>query len=103
MQNLKEFIGEFIGTGIIVFFGCGSVASAILFDAYGSLFEIAIVWFIGVSLAIYAANSFSEAHLNPAVSIAMIFANKFPLKKLSLYLFAQFSGAFVSAGFLFFI
>ncbi len=103
MQNLKEFIGEFIGTGIIVFFGCGSVASAILFEAYGSLFEISIVWFIGVSLAIYAANSFSEAHLNPAVSLAMIFANKFPLKKLPLYLFAQFSGAFASAGLLYFI
>lgn len=103
MFNKKEFIGEFIGTYIIVFFGCGSVASAILFDSYGSLFEIAIVWFIGVSLAIYASNNFSEAHLNPAVSIAMFFANKFPIKKIPLYLIAQFSGALVSAGFLYFI
>ena len=76
MKNIKEFLGEFIGTFIIVFFGCGAIASAIFFDAYGSLFELAFIWFIGVSLAIYAANNFSDAHLNPAVSIAMIFVKK---------------------------
>ena len=103
MFNIKEFTGEFIGTFIIVFFGCGSVASAILFDSYGSLYEIAMVWFIGVSLAIYASNNFSEAHLNPAVSIAMVFARKFSIKKIPLYLIAQFTGAFVSAAFLYFI
>lgn len=104
MNNLKEFIGEYIGTFIIVFFGCGSIASAILFNTFnGSTFELAIVWFIGVSLAIYAANNFSGAHLNPAVSIAMVVAKKFSFKKLPLYIMAQFLGAFSSAAFLYFI
>lgn len=103
MTNLKEFFGEFIGTFIIVFFGCGSIASAIYFDAYSSLFELSMVWFVGVSLAIYAANNFSEAHLNPAVSIAMIVANKFSIKKIPIYLLGQFTGAFFSAAFLYFI
>jgi len=101
MKNQREFIGEFIGTFIIVFFGCGSVASAILFDSYSSLYEIAMIWFVGVSLAIYASNIFSDAHLNPAVTIAMIFAKKFDYKKLPIYLLAQFLGAFVSAAFLY--
>ena len=103
MKNLSAFFGEFIGTFIIVFFGCGSVASAILFDSYGSLYEIAMVWFIGVSLAIYASNNFSGSHLNPAVSIAFVISGMFSIKKLPLYLIAQFLGAFCSAAFLYFI
>ena len=87
MKHWKEFIGEFMGTFIMVFFGCSSVAVSILFNSYGSLFELAIVWFIGVSLGIYASNNFSEAHLNPAVSIAMVIARKFSYKK---FLFLKF-------------
>jgi glycerol uptake facilitator protein len=103
MNNSKVFWGEFIGTFIIVLFGCGSVASAILFDSFGSLYEIAMVWFIGVSLAIYASNNFSDSHLNPAVSLAFTIAGMFPIKKLPLMFAAQFSGAFSAAAFLYFI
>jgi glycerol uptake facilitator protein len=102
-KHLLEFIGEFIGTFIIVFFGCGSVISATLFESFDGLFQVAFVWIIGVTLAIYASRRYSNAHLNPAVSIAMVVAGKMRLKHLPHYLLGQFLGAFVSAGILYLI
>jgi len=102
-KSLLEFIGEFIGTFIIVFFGCGSVMSATLFESFDGLFQIAFVWIIGVTLAIYSSRRYSDAHLNPAVSIAMLVAGKMKLKQLPHYLFGQFIGAFASATVLYII
>lgn len=102
-KSVLEFIGEFTGTFIIVFFGCGSVMSATLFESFDGLFQVAFVWVIGVTLAIYSAKSYSNAHLNPAVSIAMIVAGKMKLKQLPHHLLGQFSGAFASAATLYFI
>ena len=102
-KSLLEFIGEFIGTFIIVFFGCGSVMSATLFESFDGLFQIAFVWIIGVTLAIYSSRRYSDAHLNPAVSIAMLVAGKMKLKQLPHHLFGQFTGAFASAAFLYLI
>ena len=79
-KSLLEFIGEFIGTFIIVFFGCGSVMSATLFESFDGLFQIAFVWIIGVTLAIYSSRRYSDAHLNPAVSIAMLGCRKNEIK-----------------------
>ncbi|MBL4703739.1 MAG: aquaporin family protein [Flavobacteriales bacterium] len=97
----RELLGEFIGTAIIVFFGCGSVASAILFESFNGLFQIAMVWCIGVTLAIYASRQLSPAHLNPAVSLAMFLAKKINLKQLGLYSVAQFFGGVFGAAILF--
>lgn len=58
------------------------------------LFQIAIIWGIGVSLAIYATRHLSSAHLNPAVSLAMVTSKRMSVKKLPVYLTAQFLGAF---------
>ncbi len=76
MKYARDFVGEFIGTFILVFFGCGSVAVTVLFSAHVGLFQVAIVWGIGVALAIYATRHLSCAHLNPAVSIAMVVAKR---------------------------
>lgn len=96
MSYSKEFIGEFLGTFILVLFGCGSVGVSILFEAYNSLLQIAIVWGIGVTLAIYLTRHLSCAHLNPAVSLAMVVAKRMSVRKLPVYLLAQFIGAFVA-------
>ncbi|MGH7945891.1 MAG: aquaporin, partial [Opitutaceae bacterium] len=47
------FAGEFIGTFLLVFFGCGSVASATLTGAQIGIFQVAIVWGLGIATAIY--------------------------------------------------
>jgi glycerol uptake facilitator protein len=97
LNYLREFFGETIGTFLLVFFGCGSVAVTVLFSAHVGLFQVAAVWGIGVTLAIYATRYLSCAHLNPAVSIAMVISGRMSVRKLPIYLVAQFLGAFVAA------
>jgi glycerol uptake facilitator protein len=96
MRFSREFIGETLGTFILVLFGCGSVAVSILFDGYSGLLQIAMVWGIGVALAIYLTRHLSCAHLNPAVSIAMVAAGRMTVRKLPVYLLAQFFGAILA-------
>lgn len=97
------FIGEFIGTFILVFFGCGSVATAVTTGAQIGIFQVAIVWGIGIALAIHLTASLSGAHLNPAVTISLAVWRNFPRSKILGYIAAQMSGAFFASAVLFII
>jgi len=97
----RELAGEFIGTAILVFFGCGSVAASILFDSFNGIFQIAMVWCFGVTLAIYASRTLSPAHLNPAVSFAMFLAKKIDGKRLLFYSMSQLAGGVFGAAVLY--
>lgn len=101
MNFKNEFTGELIGTFILVFFGCGSVAVTVLFSSHVGLFQVAAVWGLGVTLAIYATRHLSCAHLNPAVSLAMVIGGRMSLRKLPVYVTAQLFGAFIAAGVLY--
>ena len=88
-----ECAGEVIGTYILVFFGLGSVHVAVLTGALTGLWQVAIVFGLAISLAIYALGSVSGAHMNPAMTAAFAMYRDFPLKKVPAYLLAQFTGA----------
>lgn len=96
MKLPREFIGECLGTFILVLFGCGSVAVTVLFGAHQGLMQIALEWGIGVTLAIYLTRHLSCAHLNPAVTVAMVIGKRMHANKLPVYLAAQFTGAFLA-------
>ncbi len=98
MRFSKEFIGETLGTFILVLFGCGSVAVSVLFNAHQGLMQIALAWGIGVTLAIYLTRHLSCAHLNPAVTIAMLLSKRMKANKVLTYILGQFLGA-ILAGF----
>ncbi len=93
--------GEVTGTFLLVFFGCGSVASAVLTGATAGVFQVAIVWGLGIMIAIHLTASLSGAHLNPAVTLALCVWQGFPKRRLPGYLVAQLLGAFLAAGLLF--
>ena len=95
-MDKRSFLGEFLGTFVLVLFGCSSVACAVLFGEYGSIFQIGLVWGLGVSLAVYMTRYLSCAHLNPAVSVAMVLAGRMSVKKLPLYIVAQMVGALLA-------
>lgn len=94
----KGLLGEFLGTFILTLFGTACVAVAVLFGEYNSIFQVGIVWGLGVTLAIFLTRNICCAHLNPAVSIAMVVANRMNIRHLPGYLIAQFAGA-IMAGF----
>src|SRR5882757_2932621 len=93
----REVAGEIIGTFILVFFGCGSIATAVLTGAQIGIFQVAIVWGIGIATAIYLTGSLSGAHLNPAVTLSFAVWTDFPWRAVPRYIFAQFVGAFAAS------
>ena len=96
-------VGEFFGTFLLVFFGCGSVCAAVLTGAQQGIFQVAIVWGLGIATAIYLTGSLSGAHLNPAVTLAMAVWGGFPVWRVVPYIVVQVVGAFVSAAMLYIV
>lgn len=101
---MKKLFAEFFGTFWLVFGGCGSA----LFVA--GIPELGI-GFAGVSLAFgltvltmaYAVGHISGGHFNPAVSLGLWAAGKFPAKNLASYIFVQLLGGVVAASALYLI
>lgn len=104
MRNIPAWItGEFLGTFLLVFFGCGSVASAVTTGALVGVFQVAIVWGLGIATAIYLTGSLSGAHLNPAVTISMAVFGGFPKKRVLPYIAVQMIAGFAAAALLYLI
>jgi glycerol uptake facilitator protein len=94
-----ECSAEFLGTFVLLMFGLGSVAQAVLYPdgAFGSWTTIAFGWGLGVTLGVYTAGGVSGAHINPAVTVAFAVRGGFPWRKVLPYAGAQVLGAFVAA------
>ena len=96
--DLKAAIaGEFLGTFILVFFGVGSVNAAVATGAQAGLWQVAVVWAIGVSLAIYSSASLSGAHLNPAITITAAVYDGFSWRRAGVYIASQVAGAIAAS------
>ncbi|MEV7794767.1 MIP/aquaporin family protein [Streptomyces sp. NPDC087512] len=101
---IGEMSAEFLGTMILILFGCGVVAQVIAGGALtnppgglGNHDSIAWAWGLGVTLGVYVAARLSGAHLNPAVTLALAAFKGFPWSKVLPYALAQTAGAFVAA------
>lgn len=89
-----ECIAEFIGTFILIFIGCATVATLIVSGASISFWELAIAWGLAVTIAIYVVGSISGGHINPAVTIGLMCWGGFDKKKVVPYITSQVLGAF---------
>ncbi len=89
--------GELFGTFILVFFGVGAVQAAVAAGAQAGLWQVAVVWAIGVSLAIYATAAYSGAHINPAITLVAIVYDRMSIPLGIVYMIAQLIGAMLAA------
>jgi MIP family channel proteins len=99
MNGLRSAVaGELLGTWLMVLIGTGSVACAVLTGALQGLWQVAVVWGLGVAIAIYTSASLSGAHLNPAVTLAfaLLRPDRFPRSRVLPYVTAQLAGAVVA-------
>jgi glycerol uptake facilitator protein len=93
---IGELSSEFLGTMILILFGCGVVAQVVA-GGIGDHDSIAWAWGLGVTLGVYVAARLSGAHINPAVTLALACFKGFPWKRVLPYMLAQTAGAFVAA------
>jgi MIP family channel proteins len=94
----RELLAEFLGTFVLIAFGCGVVAQTVLSkQGAGSMLSINIAWGIGVMMGCYVSAGVTGAHLNPAVSIGLAVHRQFPWSKVLPYAVAQTAGAFVAS------
>jgi glycerol uptake facilitator protein len=97
---MSPFIGEIIGTAMLIVLGDGVVANVVLSKTKGysgGLIAITFGWSMAVFVGVYVSAAASGAHLNPAVSIALAYAGKFAWSDVPLYIAAQFIGAMIGA------
>lgn len=95
---LGEMAAEFLGTLILILFGCGVVAQVVASKGtLGDHDSIAWAWGLGVTLGVYVAGRMTGAHLNPAVTVTLAAFRGFPWAKVAPYSLAQLLGAFVAA------
>ena len=97
---MKKYLCEFIGTAVLVLFGCGTAVVA--GDSVGT-FGIAIAFGLSIVAMAYVIGNISGCHINPAVSLAMLINKKISLIDFVGYVVAQVAGAFAGTGLLYFI
>jgi len=97
---MSPFLGEFIGTAILLLLGNAVVANVVLKDTKGSgagWITISFGWGTAVFVAVFIVAGYSGAHINPAVTLGLALAGSFEWTSVPLYLTAQFLGGALGA------
>jgi len=104
-HNLTQRMSaEFLGTFWLVFGGCGSAVLAAAFPQVGiGLLGVAFAFGLSVLTMAYAVGHVSGGHFNPAVTVGVFAAGRFPGKDILPYVVVQVAGAIAGAGILYLI
>lgn len=97
----SPFLGEVLGTMMLMILGDGVVAAVLLNRSKAEnsgWIVIATGWGLGVMMGVFTAGAFGSApaHINPAVTIGFAVAGTFPWADVPLYIIAQLIGAFIA-------
>ena len=102
---MSPYLAEFVGTTLLVVFGNGVVANVVLNRTKGNgagWIVITAGWALAVFVGVFSSQAASGAHLNPAVTLAMAQAGKFPWASVPGYVLAQMLGGIVGGAWVFF-
>ena len=97
---MSPFTAEYIGTLLLLLLGNGVVANVLLSETKGrnsGWIVICTAWGLAVYVAVVVAGPVSGAHLNPAVTLSLAIAGKFPWSAVLPYMLAQMLGAMSGA------
>ena len=101
---MKKYSAEFLGTFWLVLGGCGSAVIAAAFPHVGiGLHGVSLAFGLTVLTMAYAIGHISGCHLNPAVSIGLWAAGRFPAGSLIPYIVAQVAGGIAAGAVLYLI
>lgn len=97
---MNPYLAEFIGTAILILFGNGVVANVCLNKSKGQnsgWIVITTAWAFAVYVAVVVAGPYSDAHLNPAVTVALAIRGVFSYEMVPGYIIEQVLGGFTGA------
>lgn len=97
---MSPYFAEFLATAVLILLGNGTVANVLLKDTKGNnsgLIVITTGWAMAVFAAVCISSPYSGAHLNPAVTVLLAVAGKFPCSDVLPYIASQLAGGFVGA------
>ncbi len=99
MKNIDKLVAEALGTFMLCFVGAGAICLVTAQGAgYGGLLGIAMAHGLALSVAVSATMNISGAHLNPAVTFAMLLTKRIGLPEAIGYVVAQLAAATVAGG-----
>jgi glycerol uptake facilitator protein len=97
---MQAYLGELVGTALLILLGDGVVANVVLSKTKGNgsgWIVITFGWAMAVFVAVWCVEAMSGAHLNPAVTVGLALAGKFSWQLAPGYIAAQMLGAIVGA------
>jgi aquaporin Z len=104
MPLSRKLAAELIGTFWLVLGGCGSAVLSAAFPKVGiGLLGVALAFGLTVLTMAFAIGHISGCHLNPAVTVGLTVARRFPPAEVVPYVVAQVVGAVIGAGVLYLI
>ncbi|XP_051999830.1 aquaporin-10a [Xyrauchen texanus] len=100
----RQLLGEFIGTFVLLLFGCAAAAQVKTSrETKGQFLSVNMTFSVGVMAAMYLCRGVSGAHLNPAVSMSFCVLGDLPWKRLLPYSLTQILGAYLASGLVYLI
>lgn len=98
---MKKYVAEFLGTAVLVLFGCGAVVTG--YAAVSPVWFLAVAFAFGLSVTVmaYGIGPISGCHINPAVSLGVWAAGRLPASELPGYIIGQLLGGVFGAGVLY--
>src|SRR5881628_640429 len=101
---MQRAVAEFIGTGLLVFIGAGSVPAILLLEggtkapfSGADLGFISMAFGLVIVALVYTIGKVSGCHINPAVTFALAATKRFPWRELPVYWVAQYAGGILGA------
>ena len=97
---MRNYAAEFLGTFVLVFGGCGA---AVLAGTHIGFAGVAAAFGLSLLVMVYAVGPISGCHLNPAVTLGLVLANKFDPRRAPGYMVAQVLGGIAAAAVLYLV
>jgi len=94
-EYIREFMAEFLGTLLLLFFVVGAGLQALLHPDSHAVGVFGVVF--GLMVCVFVFGGISGAHLNPAVSVGLAVAGHLKWQKLPLYWVAQMFGGYLGS------